>query len=85
MKLPELNIGGLRARLPIIQGGMGIGISLFRLAAAVANEGGIGVISGVQMGFRDPDFRKDPIKANLKAIGNEIAKARRLSRPASSA
>lgn len=79
MKLPELNIGGLRARLPIIQGGMGIGISLSRLAAAVANEGGIGVISGVQMGFRDPDFRKDPIKANLKAIGDEIAKARRLS------
>lgn len=79
MKLPELNIGGLRARLPIIQGGMGIGVSLSRLAAAVANEGGVGIISGVQIGFRDPDFRKNPVKANLKAIGEEIAKARRLS------
>lgn len=79
MNLPELNIGGLRARLPIIQGGMGIGISLSRLAAAVANEGGIGMISGVQIGFRDAEFRKNPIKANLKAIGEEIAKARQLS------
>lgn len=79
MKLPELNIGELRARLPIIQGGMGIGISLSRLASAVANEGGIGVISGVQIGFRDPEFHKNPIKANLKAIGAEIRNARRLS------
>lgn len=79
MKLPELNIGGLRARLPIIQGGMGIGISLSRLASAVANEGGVGVISGVQIGFRDPHFRENPVKANLKAIGEEIAKARALS------
>ncbi len=79
MKLPELNLGGLCARLPIIQGGMGIGISLSRLASAVANEGGIGVISGVQIGFRDPAFRKDPVKANCKAIGEEIAKARKLS------
>ena len=57
MKLPELNIGGLCARLPIIQGGMGIGVSLSRLASAVANEGGVGIISGVQIGFRDPHFR----------------------------
>lgn len=79
MKLPELNIGGLCARLPIIQGGMGIGVSLSRLASAVANEGGIGIISGVQIGFRDPHFRENPVKANLKAIGEEIAKARALS------
>lgn len=79
MKLPELNISGLRARLPIIQGGMGIGISLSRLASAVANEGGVGIISGVQIGYRDPHFRENPVKANLKAIGEEIAKARELS------
>lgn len=79
MKLSELNIGGLRARLPIIQGGMGIGISLSRLASAVANEGGVGIISGVQIGYRDPHFRENPVKANLKAIGEEIAKARKLS------
>ena len=40
-----LNIGGLNIPIPIIQGGMGVGISLSRLAAAVANEGGVGVIS----------------------------------------
>lgn len=79
MKLPELNIGGLSARLPVIQGGMGIGVSLSGLASAVANEGGIGIISGVQIGFRDPDFKKDPVAANLRAIGSELRRARELS------
>ncbi|MCD7947381.1 MAG: nitronate monooxygenase [Oscillospiraceae bacterium] len=79
MRLPELNIGGLRARLPIVQGSMGIGISLSRLASAVAREGGVGFISGVQIGFRDPSFYSDPIKANLRAIGAEIKKARALA------
>ena len=49
MKLKELKIGDLRADLPLVQGGMGIGVSLSNLAAAVANEGGIGTISGVQI------------------------------------
>lgn len=79
MKLPELNIGGLCARLPVIQGGMGIGISLSGLASAVANAGGIGIISGVQIGFRDPDFRKNPVAANIRAIGSELRRARELS------
>ena len=79
MKLPELNIGGLSARLPVIQGGMGIGISLSGLASAVANAGGIGIISGVQIGFRDPEFRKNPVAANLRAIGSELRRARELS------
>ena len=52
MSLPELVIGNLRAAVPIVQGGMGIGVSLHRLAAAVANQGGIGIISGVQIGFQ---------------------------------
>lgn len=77
--LPELKIGNLTARLPIIQGGMGVGISLSRLASAVANEGGIGIISGVQIGFREKDFEENPIAANLRAIKNEIDKARKLS------
>ena len=42
--LKTLNIGGLSANLPIIQGGMGVGISLSGLASAVANEGGVGVM-----------------------------------------
>jgi len=46
-----LNIGGLKITLPIIQGGMGVGISLSGLASAVANEGGVGVISPAGIGF----------------------------------
>ena len=76
MELKELTIGNLRADIPIVQGGMGIGVSLSNLAAAVANEGGIGTISGVQIGFREPDFLRDPVKANLRAIEKEIKKAR---------
>jgi nitronate monooxygenase len=76
MKLKELKIGDLRADLPLVQGGMGIGVSLSNLAAAVANEGGIGTIYGVQIGFREPDFLRDPVGANLRAIKKEIQKAR---------
>lgn len=64
------------ARIPVIQGGMGVGISLSSLAGAVAAEGGIGVISTAQIGYREPDFDTDPIGANLRAIGSEIKKAR---------
>ena len=76
LKLPELNIGGLCAKLPIVQGGMGVGISLSGLASAVAKAGGIGIISGVQIGFREPDFLQNPVAANLRAIGSELRKAR---------
>lgn len=79
MNYAPLKIGSLQASVPIIQGGMGIGISLSGLASAVANAGGIGIISGVQIGFREPDFREDPVKANLRAIESEIKKARALS------
>ena len=61
MNLPTLTIGGLQPKKPVIQGGMGIGISLSGLASAVANAGGIGIISGVQIGFRDPEFTKNPV------------------------
>ena len=80
MILNELKIGDLTAKIPIVQGGMGIGVSLSNLAAAVANEGGIGTISGVQIGFREPDFLMDPVAANLRAIGSEIKKAREKSK-----
>lgn len=76
MKLKELKIGNLTAAIPIIQGGMGIGISLSNLAAAVANEGGIGTISGVQIGYRELDFAVNPVEANLRALGKEIKRAR---------
>lgn len=76
MELKELKIGNLTAKIPIIQGGMGVGVSLSGLAVAVANEGGIGTISAAQIGFREPDFATNPLEANLRAIGKEIKKAR---------
>ena len=79
MILPSLKIGDLVAKVPIIQGGMGIGVSLSSLAAAVANEGGIGIISGVQNGFKEADFRKNNLMANLRVMKKEIQRARELS------
>lgn len=77
--LQPLKIGDLTAKIPVIQGGMGVGISLAGLAGAVAREGGIGVISAAQIGFRSPDFDENPIEANLKAIGEEMRKAREIA------
>lgn len=79
MKINELKIGGLTARVPVIQGGMGVGVSLSGLAGAVAAAGGIGVISTAQIGYRDPDFDRHPMECNLKAIGEEIRKARAIA------
>lgn len=79
MKLPALKLGDLVASVPIIQGAMGVGVSLSRLASAVANEGGIGMISGVQIGFREPDFETNNGEANIRALKKEIRKARELS------
>lgn len=77
--LKPLKIGPFTAQKPIIQGGMGVGISLSSLAGAVAKAGGIGIISTAQIGFRDPEFFKDPIKANKKAIHEELFKAREIA------
>ena len=79
MKLNPLKIGRLTARIPVIQGGMGVGISLHGLAGAVAKEGGVGIISTAQIGFRSDGFDEDPIGTNLKAIGEEIRAARALA------
>ena len=79
MQLPYLKIGDLTARIPIIQGGMGIGVSLSSLASAVSNQDGIGVISAAQIGFKEPDFLKNNIAANIRGLQKEIAKARKLS------
>lgn len=71
-----LKIGDLMAKLPIIQGGMGIGISLSGLASAVANEGGIGVISAAAIGMSEPDFATNNLEANIRALKSEIRIAR---------
>lgn len=80
MKFNPLKIGNLTAKIPVIQGGMGVGISLHRLAGAVAAEGGIGIISTAQIGFRDEGFDTDPLGTNLKAIEREILQARALAK-----
>ena len=79
MTYPELKIGDLTVKKPIIQGGMGIGISLSGLAGAVAKAGGVGVISTAQIGFREPDFEEHPAEACRRAIGKELAKAREIA------
>ena len=76
IELKPLKIGELIAKIPVIQGGMGVGVSLAGLAGAVAAEGGVGVISTAQIGFREPSFDTDPIGTNLKAIDKEVHKAR---------
>lgn len=75
-----LNIGGLTAELPIIQGGMGVGVSLSGLASAVANEGGIGVISAAAIGMLEPDFTTNYLEANIRALRKEIRRARELTK-----
>lgn len=74
-----LKIGDLHALLPIVQGGMGVAISLAGLASAVANEGGIGVISAAAIGMREPDYIKNFREANKRALRKEIRKARSLT------
>lgn len=76
MEYPSLKIGNLIVEKPLIQGGMGVGISLGGLAGAVAKEGGIGIISSAQIGFKEPDFESSTKEANIRAIGSELQRAR---------
>ena len=74
-----LNIGDLKINVPIIQGGMGIGISLSKLASAVANMGGVGIISTVGIGLTGKQTAKGYKNGNIEAIRKEIRKARELT------
>jgi nitronate monooxygenase len=74
-----LRIGDLTASLPIIQGGMGVAVSLAGLAAAVANEGGIGVIACAGIGMIEDDLFSNFLAANTRALRKEIRRARSLS------
>ena len=76
MSFPPLKIGDITAPVPIIQGGMGVGISLSGLASAVANEGGIGVIAGAMIGMNKPNICTDPVEADTSALREEIRAAR---------
>lgn len=65
--------------IPIIQGGMGVGISLSNLAGNVMKEGAMGVISAAHPGYQKEGFRSDNKQANCEAIVEEVAKAREIS------
>ena len=74
-----IKLGNKKSKYPIIQGGMGVGISMHKLAGTVSKEGGIGIISTADIGYQEEDFRKNPMIANLRAIGKEIKKARAIA------
>jgi len=78
--MKSLKIGDLLASTPIVQGGMGVGISLSGLASAVANEGGIGVISSAGLGVIYSDRSKNYAAASIEGLKEELRKARRLTR-----
>jgi len=89
--LRPLSLGG-EALLPIVQGGMGIGVSAHRLAGTVAANGCIGTISAIDLRRLHPDLmeqtrgrgtgpevKAEMERANIEALGREIAAARRLA------
>lgn len=78
-KLKKLVIGDKCAEIPVIQGGMGVGISRSSLAGAVAKEGGIGVISTAQIGYDEEGFENNQAECNRKAIGKHIRRAKEIS------
>jgi len=78
VNIPELRIGNLTARIPIVQGGMGVRVSLSSLASAVANQGGIGTISSIGLG--DLKASKKDIEGIARdALLREIEKAKSLT------
>ena len=79
MRMKSLNIGELKIKVPIIQGGMGIGISLSKLASAVANMGGVGIISTVGIGQTGTPSKLGWKKGNIEGVRREIRKAREMS------
>ena len=78
--MKSFKIGDLTIELPIVQGGMGVGVSLSGLASAVAEEGGVGVISCAGLGLLYPKFSKDYLTNSIMGLREEIRKARAKTR-----
>jgi NAD(P)H-dependent flavin oxidoreductase YrpB (nitropropane dioxygenase family) len=72
----KFSIGNLNLSVPIVQGGMGVGISLSGLASAVANEGGVGVISCAGIGLLYKNSSKDYLEASIIGLKEEIRLAK---------
>ncbi len=77
--MPTLTIDTLTAQLPIIQGGMGVGVSLSGLSSAVAKQGCIGVIATAGIGMMEPDFMTNLKEANHRALIREVKTAKKTS------
>ena len=75
MKIPTLQIGNITANIPIVQGGMGVRVSLSSLASAVAKEGGIGTISSIGLGDIEA-AKHDYERISREALEREIRKAK---------
>ena len=78
MEIPQLRIGNITAKIPIIQGGMGVRVSLSSLASAVANEGGIGTIASVGLGDINCTLQEYE-KTSTGALAQEIRKAKSMT------
>lgn len=74
-----MKIGNRTLKLPILQGGMGVGVSLGRLAGTVASYGAMGTISAVGIGYREEDFGKNNLQANSRALRKEIQKTKKIA------
>ena len=72
----NFSIGNLKLSVPIVQGGMGVGISLNGLASAVANEGGVGVISCAGIGLLYKQMSKDFAEASILGLREELRLAK---------
>jgi nitronate monooxygenase len=75
-QIPTLKIGNLEINPPIIQGGMGVRVSMSGLASAVANEGCAGIIASVGLGMYENLKASDFVKVNNDALRREIRTAR---------
>lgn len=75
-------IRGKTLPLPILQGGMGVGVSLDRLAGTVAACGGMGTISSALSGLHAPDFAKDPKGVTLRVLEQQVRRAKEMARGA---
>lgn len=74
-----MKLGNRELTLPLIQGGMGVGVSMGGLAGAVAAEGAMGTLSTADAGWNEPDFAAHPQQANLRALRREVQRAKRLA------
>ncbi len=79
MNIKPLKIGNLIANIPIIQGGMGVGVSLSNLAGNVAKHGAIGVISAAHPGYLEEDFERNTLAANIRGLTKHIKRAKEIS------